>query len=103
MRSPAYESRKDLHNSPLNGQPGAAYPMNVLPAVIMATGEVSWNYIIRCSHIFRLDPGLVYQPRRCRSGEHTSELQSLMRISNAVFCLQNKRSKTRSSYSEFTT
>src|SRR3546814_5474471 len=25
----------------------------------------------------------------CRSEEHTSELQSLMRISNAVFCLTN--------------
>src|SRR3546814_2641073 len=30
-----------------------------------------------------------------RSEEHTSELQSLMRISYAVFCLQNKN-KTRS-------
>src|SRR3546814_5158984 len=27
----------------------------------------------------------------CRSEEHTSELQSLMRISYAVFCLKNKR------------
>src|SRR3546814_7339546 len=26
----------------------------------------------------------------CRSEEHTSELQSLMRISYAVFCLKNK-------------
>src|SRR3546814_4646395 len=30
-----------------------------------------------------------------RSEEHTSELQSLMRISYAVFCLKKKRSKTR--------
>src|SRR3546814_3932097 len=28
----------------------------------------------------------------CRSEEHTSELQSLMRISYAVFCLKKKRS-----------
>src|SRR3546814_1464128 len=28
--------------------------------------------------------------RRIRSEEHTSELQSLMRISYAVYCLQNK-------------
>src|SRR3546814_3498138 len=28
--------------------------------------------------------------RTCRSEEHTSELQSLMRISYAVFCLKNK-------------
>src|SRR3546814_5454567 len=29
--------------------------------------------------------------RRHRSEEHTSELQSLMRISYAVFCLKNKK------------
>src|SRR3546814_3281763 len=29
----------------------------------------------------------------CRSEEHTSELQSLMRISNAVFCFKKKRVK----------
>src|SRR3546814_1359555 len=28
--------------------------------------------------------------RKCRSEEHTSELQSLMRISYAVFCLKKK-------------
>src|SRR3546814_9724920 len=31
--------------------------------------------------------------RCCRSEEHTSELQSLMRISYAVFCLKNKIQK----------
>src|SRR3546814_3842471 len=30
-----------------------------------------------------------------RSEEHTSELQSLMRISYAVFCLKNKKYKTK--------
>src|SRR3546814_6837476 len=33
------------------------------------------------------------QPRRPRSEEHTSELQSLMRISYAVFCLKKKKQK----------
>src|SRR3546814_2422135 len=32
-------------------------------------------------------------PRRHRSEEHTSELQSLMRISYAVFCLKKKKTK----------
>src|SRR3546814_2857055 len=32
--------------------------------------------------------------RRGRSEEHTSELQSLMRISYAVFCLKKKKYKT---------
>src|SRR3546814_1749386 len=35
------------------------------------------------------------QPRQQeRSEEHTSELQSLMRISYAVFCLKKKKNKT---------
>src|SRR3546814_10292020 len=33
-------------------------------------------------------------PRRSRSEEHTSELQSLMRISYAVFCLKKKKTIT---------
>src|SRR3546814_4209510 len=33
--------------------------------------------------------------RARRSEEHTSELQSLMRISYAVFCLKKKKSKTK--------
>src|SRR3546814_1824554 len=38
---------------------------------------------------------LVDQPaERLRSEEHTSELQSLMRISYAVFCLQKKNNTT---------
>src|SRR3546814_10469976 len=34
-----------------------------------------------------------HQPERVRSEEHTSELQSLMRISYAVFCLKKKNKK----------
>src|SRR3546814_2911099 len=37
-----------------------------------------------------------------RSEEHTSELQSLMRISYAVFCLKKKKKKTRVSTSLLT-
>src|SRR3546814_9643606 len=33
--------------------------------------------------------------RSARSEEHTSELQSLMRISYAVFCLKKKKQKTK--------
>src|SRR3546814_10286019 len=34
-----------------------------------------------------------YHPEMGRSEEHTSELQSLMRISYAVFCLKKKKTK----------
>src|SRR3546814_7583970 len=49
-------------------------------------------------------PGAERHPRHCRRGqpghdgrseEHTSELQSLMRISYAVFCLTKKTNNTR--------
>src|SRR3546814_6303628 len=36
-------------------------------------------------------------PVRARSEEHTSELQSLMRISYAVFCLKKKKQQCTSS------
>src|SRR3546814_10585655 len=35
------------------------------------------------------------EPAQLRSEEHTSELQSLMRISYAVFCLKKKNKKQR--------
>src|SRR3546814_5616642 len=38
-----------------------------------------------------------------RSEEHTSELQSLMRISYAVFCLKNKRHKNKNDSDDYTT
>src|SRR3546814_5757651 len=37
---------------------------------------------------------LIRQAREGRSEEHTSELQSLMRISYAVFCLKKKKNRT---------
>src|SRR3546814_7924900 len=54
-------------------------------------GAVSDQHIIlhRPHHRRRRRGG----PRRGRSEEHTSELQSLMRISYAVFCLKKKKKK----------
>src|SRR3546814_6653943 len=59
------------------------------------------------AHVFMLDGNLFQKARvelnaRCapaeehrhRSEEHTSELQSLMRISYAVFCLKKKNKET---------
>src|SRR3546814_1721633 len=39
---------------------------------------------------FHEDRGDIRAPARARSEEHTSELQSLMRISYAVFCLKKE-------------
>src|SRR3546814_2122667 len=46
---------------------------------------VSWAYL---SPLLRATPG---SDHGYRSEEHTSELQSLMRISYAVFCLKKKK------------
>src|SRR3546814_1558882 len=40
---------------------------------------------------FFQNSGCRLQPGQARSEEHTSELQSLMRISSAVFCLKKKK------------
>src|SRR3546814_10729884 len=42
------------------------------------------------------------QGRGHRSEEHTSELQSLMRISYAVFCLKKKKQKIKTTYNTMT-
>src|SRR3546814_2726879 len=49
-------------------------------------GRAGWLYP---ADGHRFDPG--HEPIPARSEEHTSELQSLMRISYAVFCLKKKK------------
>src|SRR3546814_2124683 len=57
-------------------------------AVAMASMAATTNNI---SNQRSIDPPLA-PPMPLRSEEHTSELQSLMRISYAVFCLKKKKS-----------
>src|SRR3546814_6115506 len=57
------------------------FRQGVLRGVEFLTGQPLWDPSIRF---------LTELPSK-RSEEHTSELQSLMRISYAVFCLQKKR------------
>src|SRR3546814_3654280 len=60
---------------------GIAQPVYLVQAG-MAGGSLPWRLA---------DPTLVAGAVRLRSEEHTSELQSLMRISYAVFCLKKKK------------
>src|SRR3546814_5212878 len=50
--------------------------------------------ITRDHHGFGKEAGFARTALNPRSEEHTSELQSLMRISYAVFCLKKKTTKT---------
>src|SRR3546814_1643392 len=46
--------------------------------------------------LFFVSVGMLFDPHiLVRSEEHASELQSLMRISYAVFCLKNKKKQTK--------
>src|SRR3546814_1663932 len=43
---------------------------------------------------------MAHMQKRRRSEEHTSELQSLMRISYAVFCLKKKKNNNEQQYTQ---
>src|SRR3546814_2382426 len=62
------------------------------PIVSLASGGRRPQGMIEC--MLTHEP--VRLPRRMRSEEHTSELQSLMRISYAVFCLKKNNHTTQS-------
>src|SRR3546814_8662395 len=70
------------------------------PAGTTATGESSPGKLPRSSIGTKQRSGSGGQPSR-RSEEHTSELQSLMRNSYAVFCLK-KKTITTQQYNEIT-
>src|SRR3546814_2815057 len=72
----------------------------VNPARAIITGDHSAFHArtlmarIRAASWVRPCPARQVSGARLRSEEHTSELQSLMRISYAVFCLKKKKKKT---------
>src|SRR3546814_3526916 len=77
-----------------------------VPSMSILMGEVAHNTDAALDANWRIDGELGLSALRTdiaalmRSEEHTSELQSLMRISYAVFCLKKK--KTREIYTNTT-
>src|SRR3546814_3093880 len=66
--------------------------------VVAKLARAPWPYALEDAETFLALPRGAAQPSflicaRERSEEHTSELQSLMRISYAVFCLKKKKKK----------
>src|SRR3546814_3337167 len=57
----------------------------------------AWQRLVSRNQFHCVD-GAGPHPRHCRSEEHTSELQSLMRISYAVFCLKKKKNNKKKEY-----
>src|SRR3546814_9691108 len=77
-----FETTSAMHRAIL----AAAAPDEDLRSFIIVTGDPSGTVYTFDGD--SLDP--IYDPSTVRSEEHTSELQSLMRISYAVFCLTKK-------------
>src|SRR3546814_1508776 len=63
------------------------------PALIAVEGDAvsQWSFAELADRASRLASGLLRQ----RSEEHTSELQSIMRISYSVFCWKKKKDSNR--------
>src|SRR3546814_8953405 len=61
----------------------------------MKSGEVISAEVVCVDHNFVVVNAGLKSEALIRSEEHTSELQSLMRISYAVFCLKKKSTRTK--------
>src|SRR3546814_9564433 len=74
----------DARGERVADRPGDAAPE--APIIIIAIGDLTRGAELEIG-LFRIDAD------QARSEEHTSELQSLMRISYAVFCLKKKKTQ----------
>src|SRR3546814_6197955 len=99
-RDPA--SRSKLPSSAFSG---AAVTMLITPPIAWLPHRIDCgprNTSIRsmspASRLAKLKPPPVDDGSLSRSEEHTSELQSLMRISYAVFCLKKKKNNNTHEY-----
>src|SRR3546814_8262658 len=83
----------------------------IFHVVILAACHGLIDNRTECGEIVRMDEPLLALPCHApigwqtedRSEEHTSELQSLMRKSYAVFCLQKKKRQTITIHTTYTT
>src|SRR3546814_3955389 len=77
----------------LNVVNGCATGASAFREAVLAV-ESGYHDVALAVGVEQMNRGLIVVPRNPRSEEHTSELQSLMRISYAVFCLKQKKEKT---------
>src|SRR3546814_2249155 len=69
--------------------PSCARTMVSVSRTLENASGMIWVLLLRVNCLFWVTTSVTIG----RSEEHTSELQSLMRISYAVFCLKNKNTK----------
>src|SRR3546814_9603353 len=80
----------DLSLRSMTGSPGAPSPASSDRDIKPTTPKLAASPLRRHAAICQLASQRALSSSAIRSEEHTSELQSLMRISYAVFCLEQK-------------
>src|SRR3546814_8306373 len=89
LRRPPRSTRTDTHFADTTLFRSEGLMILLLAAMTLLTfSQVVLRYVFNSGWCWALDA-------TTRSEQHTSELQSLMRISYAVFCLHNKQYDTR--------
>src|SRR3546814_9496304 len=71
----------------------AGHQSLLAPPTILFSGPLDHDDVPKLLQMLGIDMNNILHGEQSRSEEHTSELQSLMRISYAVFCLK-KNNKT---------
>src|SRR3546814_8201536 len=77
-----------------DGLPHSAWPNSARSDLSSETAEWGDAWLARGDTALARVPSAIAPDSFNRSEEHTSELQSLMRISYAVFCLKKKKQNT---------
>src|SRR3546814_8827719 len=83
---------RSVDRGPVRPNPASCFKPAIMPALIDARRHRNRS-VDRLDDIGKADAvggARQHKPAAARSEEHTSELQSPMRISYAVFCLKNK-------------
>src|SRR3546814_1821395 len=90
------QSRADITRSPTRKRVTSAPTASTMPATsvpgVKGRGGLRWYFPSTTRLVAKLT----------RSEEHTSELQSLMRISYAVFCLKKKTKQSNNNTNNYT-
>src|SRR3546814_6576892 len=85
---------RSLAHGARDAQPLAAHPVEQLDRIALLQPHHRQQVMRGCAFSRKVLPWpLPLRRQGERSEEHTSELQSLMRISYAVFCLKKKKQK----------
>src|SRR3546814_1284456 len=94
-----FRSKKVLVSAPASGADitvvyGINHDQMKKSHTVVSNASCTTNCLVPVAHVLEQTVGIKHGFMTTRSEEHTSELQSLMRISYAVFCLKKNKERT---------